>query len=89
MEYKRIFKSEDGAVLEMKIKADCSTKEEIHKIVSFIDQSARIFYLQTAEKISRNSLESLKRDYLSLAKKFHVPISSAIEHYDTLSKKDT
>ena len=52
-EYKNIFKSEDGAELEMTIKADCSTQEEMHKTVSFIAQSARKFYLQTAEKINR------------------------------------
>lgn len=52
MEYKNIFKSEDGAVLEMTIKADCHTEEEMRKTVSFIAKSARKFYLQTAEKIS-------------------------------------
>lgn len=52
MEYKNIFKSEDGAVLEMTIKADCRTDEEMRKTVSFIAQSARKFYLQTAEKIN-------------------------------------
>lgn len=52
MEYKNVFKSEDGAELEMTIKADCSTKEEMQKTVSFIAQSARKFYLQTAEKIN-------------------------------------
>lgn len=52
MEHKNTFKSEDGTVLEMTIKADCATKEEMHKTVSFIAQSARKFYLQTAEKIN-------------------------------------
>lgn len=51
-EHKHVFKSEDGAVLEMTIKADCSTKEEMQKTVSFIAKSARQFYLQTAEKIN-------------------------------------
>lgn len=51
-EYKKVFKSDDGAVLEMTIKADCHTKEEMQKTVSFIAKSARKFYLQTAEKIS-------------------------------------
>lgn len=52
MEYKNIFKSEDGAVLEMTIKADCHTEEEMRKTISFIAKSARKFYLQTAEKIN-------------------------------------
>lgn len=40
-------------------------------------------------QIRQDSLVNQKRDYLGLAKKFHVPISYAIEHYDTLSKPDT
>lgn len=52
MEHKKVFKSVDGAVLEMAIKADCSTQEEMNKTVSFIAKSARKFYMQTAEKIS-------------------------------------
>ncbi len=52
LEYKNVFESEDGAVLEMTIKAECSTKEEMNKTISFIAKSARKFYLQTAEKIN-------------------------------------
>lgn len=44
---------------------------------------------QFIEKISLDSLENQKREHLSLAKKFHVSLSFAIEHYDTLSKLDT
>lgn len=44
---------------------------------------------QQLRKINLDSLEGQKRDYLSLAKKFHVPISFAIKHYDTLSELDT
>lgn len=52
VEYKNIFKSEDGAVLEMKIKADCPTQEDMHKTISFVAKSARKFYLQVAEEIN-------------------------------------
>ncbi len=37
---------------------------------------------------SPDSLKDQKRDYLNLAKKFCIPISGAIKHYDTLSKPD-
>lgn len=43
---------------------------------------------QHYKKTSLDSLENQKRDYLGLAKKFHVPISCAIAHYDTLSMPD-
>lgn len=52
VEHKNVFKSEDGAELEMTIKADCSTKEEMKRTLSFIAQSSQRFYLQTAEKIN-------------------------------------
>lgn len=43
---------------------------------------------QSKEEISQDSLENPKPDYLSLAKKFRIPISYAKGHYDTLSKPD-
>lgn len=52
MEYKQVFENEDGTVLEMTIKTDCSTHEKMHNTVSFIARSARKFYLQAAEKIN-------------------------------------
>ena len=39
--------------------------------------------------ISYDLSKNQKLGYLGLAKKFHVPIECAIEHYDTLSKTDT
>ncbi len=48
---KEVFKNEKGIVLEMTIKADCITPEEMRETISFIAQSARKFYLRMAEKI--------------------------------------
>ena len=42
-------------------------------------------YLQE-EIISPDALKNQKREYLNLAKKFHVSINAVIEHYDILSK---
>ncbi len=49
---KEVFKNEKGIVLEMTIKADCITSDEIRETISFIAQSARKFYLHMAEKIN-------------------------------------
>ena len=49
---KKVFKNEKGTVLEMRIKADCATSEEMREAISFIAQSARKFYLHIAEKIN-------------------------------------
>jgi hypothetical protein len=49
---KKVFKNEKGTVLEMRIKADCATSEEMRETISFIAQSARKFYLHIAEKIN-------------------------------------
>lgn len=48
---KEIFKNEKGIVIEMTIKADCITSEEMRETISFIAQSSRKFYLHIAEKI--------------------------------------
>jgi hypothetical protein len=44
---------------------------------------------QSKGLISSDLSENQKLEYLSLAKKFHVPIECVIKHYDTLSKTDT
>ena len=44
---------------------------------------------QSEGLISSELSKNQKLEYLSLAKKFHVPIECAIENYDTLSKTDT
>ncbi len=49
---KEVFKNEKGIVLEMTIKADCITSEEMRETISFIAQSARKFYMHMAEKIN-------------------------------------
>lgn len=49
---KEVFKNDKGIVLEMAIKADCNTSEEMKETISFIAQSARKFYLHVAEKIN-------------------------------------
>lgn len=48
---KEVFKNEKGIVLEMTIKADCITSEEMRETISFIAQSSHKFYLHMAEKI--------------------------------------
>lgn len=48
---KEVFKSEKGIVLEMTIKADCITSEEMRETISFIAHSSQKFYLHMAEKI--------------------------------------
>ena len=52
VEYSNIFKSEDGTEVEIKMKTDCHTQEELNAAISFMAQSSRKFYLQVAEKIS-------------------------------------
>ena len=37
--------------------------------------------------MSKENLENQKQDHLNLARELRVPISFAIEHYDTLSKE--
>lgn len=49
---KEVFKNEKGIILEMTIKADCITSEEMRETISFIAQSAQKFYLHMAEKIN-------------------------------------
>lgn len=48
---KEVFKNEKGIVLEMTIKADCITSEEMRETISFIAQSSQKFYLHMADKI--------------------------------------
>lgn len=52
MEYSKIFRNENGAEVEFRVKAECSTKEEMRKALSFIAQSSHQFYLETAETIN-------------------------------------
>lgn len=49
---KEVFTSKKGVVLEMTIKADCITSEEMRETISFIAQSSQKFYLHMAEKIN-------------------------------------
>lgn len=48
---KKVFKNEKGIVLEITIKADCITSEDMRETISFIAQSSQKFYLYMAEKI--------------------------------------
>lgn len=49
---KEVFKNEKGIVLEMTIKADCITSEDMRETISFIAQSSQKFYMHMAEKIN-------------------------------------
>lgn len=52
-EHSNTFKSSDGTVeVEIKIRAECSTSEDLRKTLSFIGSSSRKFYMQTAEKFN-------------------------------------
>ncbi len=52
MEHKQVFKNEDGTEVEMKIKTECTNREEMRNTLSFISQSSHRFYLDVAEKIN-------------------------------------
>lgn len=52
VEHERIFRNEDGTEIEFKVKAECSEFEGMRKTLSFIAQSSKRFYLETAEKIN-------------------------------------
>lgn len=52
MEYSNIFKDGNGTEVEITVKTDCHTQNEMNAAISFMAQSARKFYLQLAEKIN-------------------------------------
>ena len=53
IEYGNSYKNENGTIeIELKIKTECSTKEEIRDTLSFYAQKSRRFYLEIAEKIN-------------------------------------
>ena len=52
VEYKNVFKGENGAELMIEIKTECFTHEEMKKILSFIAKSTYKFYIETADKIN-------------------------------------
>ncbi len=51
MEYSETFKR-DGTEIEIKMKTDCHTQDELNEAISFMARSSRKFYLHAAEKIS-------------------------------------
>lgn len=52
MEYIDVFKNKDGTEVEIKMKTECHTQDELDAAISFMAQCSRKFYLQAAEKIS-------------------------------------
>ena len=52
-EYSNTYHSEDGTEVEIKIKAECPTQDDVREALSFMAQSSHRFYLETAEKIIR------------------------------------
>lgn len=52
MEYSNIFKDGNGTEVEITVKTNCHTQNEMNAAISFMAQSARKFYLQLAEKIN-------------------------------------
>lgn len=52
MKYSDTFKDEKGTEIEIKVKTDCSTQDEMNAAISFVAQSSRKFYLQLATKIN-------------------------------------
>ncbi len=55
-EYSNTYRSEDGTEVEIKIKAECPTQDNIRKALSFMARSSHRFYLEAAEKIIRTKL---------------------------------
>ena len=51
-EYSNTYRSEDGTEVEIKIKAECPTQDDVRKALSFMAQSSHRFYLEAAEKIT-------------------------------------
>lgn len=56
MEYTDVFKNKDGTEVEIKMKTECHTQDELDAAISFMAQCSRKFYLQAAEKISSTLL---------------------------------
>lgn len=52
MEHCKVLKNEDGVEIEFKIRAECSTYEDMQKALSFIAKSSHNFYLEVARKIN-------------------------------------
>lgn len=52
IEYSNIYTNEDGTEVEIKVKTECVTSDEMKQTLSFIAQSAHKFYLEIAEKIN-------------------------------------
>lgn len=52
MDHEKTYKGEQGMEMEIRIKAECLTDENICKTLSFIAQSSHRFYLEVAEKIN-------------------------------------
>lgn len=52
IEYSNIFRNETGTEVELKVKTECSTQDEMKEALSFIAQSSHQFYLEVAEKIN-------------------------------------
>ena len=51
-EYSNTYRSEDGTEVEIKIKAECPTQDDVRKALSFMAQSSHRFYLEAADKIN-------------------------------------
>lgn len=45
-EYSKEYRNEDGIEVEIKIKAECISEEDLRKALAFMAQSSRSFYLE-------------------------------------------
>ena len=70
-------------------KENLANKADVRKVVEYAEHKLFIGQDSHVQAISPAHLKNQKREHLSLAMKFHVPIIAAIKHYDILSKPDT
>ena len=70
-EYSNTYRSEDGTEVEIKIKAECPTQDDVRKALSFMARSSHRFSLEAAEKIIRTNLCRCK-----CGKEWHRPAMS-------------
>ena len=50
-EYSDTYQNEDGVVVEIKIKAECSSEEDMRKALAFMAQSSHNFYLEAGNTL--------------------------------------
>lgn len=50
-EYSNAYQNEDGVEVEIKIKAECSSEEDLRKALAFMALSSRRFYLEAGNSL--------------------------------------